>query len=137
MQFPQLFGEPLAAARVELIDQPTQKLSIGFAVGKIAVATQHQGLIQCTLEAMMTLLDIAVFVAVIRLGLLADQPVMIQQSLIAAGEFGLVRQVVDRRAQSIRTMPLRHTAQIVQGVLQAFAEAFETLRKTDRHRLPI
>jgi hypothetical protein len=66
------------------------------------------------------LLDVAVLVRVVRLDLLADQPVMSQQSLIPLRELLLVREVVHGRAQPIRPMPLRHRPQLPQGVLQPF-----------------
>jgi hypothetical protein len=127
MQYPQLFVQSFAAARVELIQQPTQELRVSLAVGKVPAATHHQSLVQRTLEAVMSLLDVAVLVAVIGLCLLTDQAVMIQQPLVASCELVLVGQVIHRRAQPIRAMAPWNATQIMQSVLQALTEALETL----------
>jgi hypothetical protein len=55
-----------------LIEQHTQELRVRLAVGKVSAATQHQGLVQRPLEAVMALLHVAVLVAVASLGLLSD-----------------------------------------------------------------
>jgi hypothetical protein len=136
-QHRQLLQQSRTPAGIELLLQSVQKALVLFPAGKIPAAPQHQGLVHRLLETPMPLLDVAVLVGVIRLDLLADQTVMSQQPLIALRELLLLRQVVHRRAQPIRAVPLRHGAQLPQRVLQPFAQALETLRKTDRHRLPV
>jgi hypothetical protein len=62
---------------------------------------------------------------------------MIQQRLVTFRELPPLRQVVDGSTHPIAAVPLGHAAQLSQGVLQTFAQALETLGKTERHRLPV
>jgi hypothetical protein len=84
------------------------------------------------------LLDVAVLVRPRRVDGLALQPVVPQQRLVAGREgrraFGPRR---DGRRQAIGAVQLRHAAQGVQRVLQALAEALETLGEAERARLPV
>jgi hypothetical protein len=135
---PRLFlRQALAPARVEPRAQLVQKPRIRFPAGKIPAAPQHQGLVHGLLETMMPLLDVAVLVGVIRLDLLTDQTVMRQQRLITPRELLPLRQIVDRRAQTVGAMPQRHAAQLPQRVLQPVAETLEALGKADGRRLPV
>jgi hypothetical protein len=120
-QLRDLLQQTSTPAGIELLFQPVQKTAVLFAAGEIPAAPQHQGLIHGLLEAPVPLLDVAVLVGVVRLDLLADHPVVSQQGLIALREFLLLRQVVYRRAQPVRAVPLRHPPELPQRVLQAFA----------------
>jgi hypothetical protein len=137
LQHGQLFRQSLTTIRVESVLQLTQKTVVLFSAGKIPAATQQQRLVHGLLESPVPLLDVAVLVAVGGLGLLADESVMTEQPLIPLGELLPLRQVVHRRTQPIRPVPPRHGPQLPQGVLQPFAQALETLREADRHRLPV
>ena len=86
---------------------------------------------------MVPLLDVAILVAMIRLDLLRRQAIVRHQPLVTLRELLLVRAVVYRQTHPIRAMPLWHTAQLPQRVLQTFAQAFKALRKADRRRLPV
>ena len=71
------------------------------SAGEIAAASEHQGLVDGLLEAVMTLLEVAILVGLSRLDRLAFEPVMGEQSPVASGEqlgFGVA---VDRRGQAI------------------------------------
>jgi hypothetical protein len=132
-----LFLQSFAPASVEKRQPLLQELGIGFATGEIPAAAQHQGLVDGGLEAVVPLFDVAVFVAVASLNLLADHAVVGQQCLIPLCELFFIGEVVDGRAHAIGAMPLGHAAQSQQRVLQAFAEALEALREADRGRLPV
>jgi hypothetical protein len=130
-------GESRPPAGVQLLQQPPQEAHIGGAVGEVPAAAQPQGLVHRLLEAAVPLLDIAVLVGVACLGLLAGQPVVGQQRLVATGELLGVGEVVDRRAQAVSAVPLRHAAQFPQGVLQPLAQTLQALREAQRSRLPV
>jgi hypothetical protein len=132
-----LLRQPWTPPGVELFRQPVQKTAVRFPARKIPAAPQQQRLVHRLLEAPVPLLDVAILVRVVRLDLLADHPVMRQQTLIPLRELLLVRQVIHGRAQPIRPMPLRHSPQFPQRVLQSFAQALKTLGEADRHRLPV
>ena len=132
-----LFGKPLAAACVQPRKQRLQEATIRIQTGEVATAAQHQFLIYGSLEAMMALFDIAVLVAMSGLDLLRRQTVVAQQTFIAVGELRRPHRVVDRRRQPVRPVPLRHLAQLPQGILQAFAQALEALREAHRSRFPV
>ena len=107
------------------------------AAAKIAAAPQHQRLIQGLPEAMMALLHITILVRLPRLDLLPAQAIVVQQRLILPCEpLGAARRL-HRGRQAIRAMPLRHSTQREQRVLQPLAQALEALRKADRPRLPV
>jgi hypothetical protein len=120
-----------------LLQQPPQEGHVGVAVGEVPAAAQPQGLVHRLLEAAVPLLDVDVLVGVVRLNLLAGQPVVGQQRLVAAGELLGVGEVVDGGAQAVGAMALGHAAQLPQRVLQARAEALQALREAQRGRLPV
>jgi hypothetical protein len=132
-----LLRQPRPPAGVQLRQQLPQEGHVGVAVGEVPAAAQPQCLVHRLLKAAVPLLDVAVLVGVARLGLLAGQPVVGQQRLVAAGELLGVRQVVDRRAQAVGAVPLRHAAQLPQGVLQPLAQTLQALREAERGRLPV
>jgi hypothetical protein len=133
----QLLRQTLAPIGVELVHKLPQKVLVLHPARKIPAATQQQRLLDRFLETPMPLLHVAVLVGVTRLDLLADQPVVIQQSLVALRELLLIRGVVHRQAHPIGAMPLGHHAQLPQRVLQSFTQTLETLREADRRRLPV
>lgn len=106
----QLLGQPLAPARIELTELLPQELQVLVPAGEVPAAAQHQRLVHGLLEAVVPLLDVAVLVGVARLDLLGQQPVMLHQAFVTLREVLLLRQVVDRRAQPVGPMPLRHAA---------------------------
>lgn len=136
-QHRQFLGQSRTPPGVELLLQPLEPAGVLATVGEIPAAPQHQRLVRRFLETPMPLLDVAVFVGVVRLDLLAHHPVMGQQRLIALREFFLARSVAHRQTHPIRPMPRRHAAQFRQGGLQPFAQALEALREADRGRLPV
>jgi hypothetical protein len=85
-----------------------------------------------------TLLHVAVLVALAGLDGLALQAVVGQQGLVASLErFGPFHPRLDGRRQPVGAVQRRHPAQLPQGVLQALTEALQALRETDCTRFPI
>ena len=107
------------------------------STGEIAAAPQHQGLINGLFETMMTLFDVAIFVGLSGLDRLAFEPVMREQSLVAASEHFGFGVAVDRGGQAIGAVSPRNSPQFPQGVLQALAEALEALGEADGTGLPV
>jgi hypothetical protein len=136
-QLRQLFRQTFTPPRVELIQQPLQKKIVVNPTCEISTATQHQGLIDRLLEAVMPLLDVAILIAMIRLNLLRRHATVRHQPFVTLGELFLVRRVVDRQTHPVGAMPLGHGAQLPQRVLQPLAQTLEALREADRRRLPV
>ena len=132
-----LLGQPRRPSRVALPAYLVQERRVRFPIGKVPAAAQHQRLRHRIFEVPMRGLRIAVLVRLSRLNLLPRQSVMSQQRLVPPAEVAPLRQVVHGAAHAVATMPLRYTTQFPQCVLQADAQALETLRKADRHRLPV
>jgi hypothetical protein len=87
------------------------------SAGEIATPSEHQGLVDGLLEAVMTLLDIAILVGLSRLDRLTFEAIMCEQSLVSASEhlgFGIA---VDRGGQAIGAVSPRDSSQFPQGVL--------------------
>ena len=139
-QWPQarlLFRELHAAARIAPGHHATHELPVLLPAGEVATATQHQLLRQRLLETPMPLLAIAVLVAAVSVRGLRRQTIMTQQRLVARRVLLRVAVVMHRQRHAIRAMPLRYAAQLPQRVLQTLAQAGKTLRKTQRHALPV
>jgi hypothetical protein len=117
--------------------EPLEERLIVASAGEIAAASEHQGLVDGLLEAVMTLLDVAILVGLPRPDRLAFEPVMREQSVVPAGEqlgFGIA---VDRGGQAIGAVSPGDSSQFPQGVLQALAEALEALGEADGAGLPV
>ena len=132
-----LLGQPRPPPGVELLQDLTQKLRVRLAAGEVAAAAQHQRLVHRLLETPVPLLDVAILVSVVGLNLLPHESVVLQQRLVALRKLLALRQVVDGRAQPVGAVPLRHAAQLPQGILQSLAEALQALGEADRRRLPV
>lgn len=117
--------------------EPLEERLIVTSIGEIAAASEHQGLIHGLLEAVMTLLDVAILVGLSRLDRLAFEAIMGEQSLVASSEqlgFGVA---VDRRGQAIGAVSPGDSSQFPEGVLQTFGEALEALGEADGAGLPV
>jgi hypothetical protein len=115
---------------------PEEQLIVASA-GEIAAPSQHQGLVDGLLEAMMTLFDVAILVGLSRLNRLTFEAVMRQQGPVSPGEHLGVGIAVDRGGQAIGAVSPGNSSQFPQGVLQPFAEALEALGETDGAGLPV
>jgi hypothetical protein len=87
---------------------------------------------------MVSLLHVAVLVALASLDGLGLQTVMLHQGLVTLLE-GLLsfNSWLDGSRQSIGAVQLGHAAQLPQGVLQTFRETFQALGETHGARLPV
>jgi len=133
----QFFGQADRSAGIGLLEQLPQKQFVSVPTVEVPATPQHQGLVQGSLELVMTLLGIAVLMALAGLDGLGLQTVVLQQGLEALLESpGSFDAGLDGGRQPIRAVQLRHAAQLPQGVLQALAEALQTLGEADGARLP-
>jgi hypothetical protein len=107
------------------------------STGEIATASEHQGLVDGLLKAVMTLLDVAILVGLSRLDRLAFELVMCEQSLVSASEHLGFWIAVDRGGQAIGAVSPGNSSQFPQGVLKALAETLEALGETDGSGLPV
>jgi hypothetical protein len=107
------------------------------STGEIAAPAQHQGLVDGLLEAVVTLLDVAILVGPSRLDRLTFEAIMREQCLISPGEHLGFGSAVDRGGQAIGAVSPGDSPQFPQGVLQPFAEALEALGEADGAGLPV
>jgi hypothetical protein len=131
------FEETLLSVGIAPGHEPLEEDLIVAAAGEIAAPAKHQGLIDGLLEAVMTLLDVAILVGLSRLDRLGFEAVMRHQGLVSPGEHLGLRIGVDRRGQAIGAVPPGNSSQFPQGVLQPFAEALEAFGEADRPGLPV
>ena len=134
----QLLRQSSTPTCVALLKHLPQERLVRFATDEVATATQHQRLVQGSLELAMALLHIAVLVPLARLNGLGLQTVMREQRLVALLErLRPFDARLHRRRQPIGAMTLGHAAQFPQRILHPFAEALQALREADRARLPV
>ena len=116
--------------------QIVQERFVLLLAREVVAAAQQQRLLDRALEAMMTLLAIAVLVTRVGVDRLRLDSVVCHQRLIAARE--LVRpRSLHRQTHAIRAMSRRHSAQRPHRVLEPVAETRETLREAKRRVLPV
>jgi hypothetical protein len=107
------------------------------SAGEIAAASEHQGLVDGLLEAVMTLLDIAILVGLAGLDRLALEAIMGEQSFVSSSEHFGFGVAVDRGGQAIGAVSPWDSSQFPQGVLQTFGETLEAFGEADGARLPV
>jgi hypothetical protein len=132
-----LLRQFLFPSTVELIEQLCQKPLILLHIGEVATTVQHQCLVQRTLEAMMPLLDVSVFIRLAGLYLPPFHAVMPQQCRIAFLEIGQFAEIVNRGRHPVGAMQQRHPAQLPYRILQPLAQCDEAFRITQRAALPV
>lgn len=126
------FEEPLRAMGVGAGDDLFHEAHILVAAGKVATATQQQRLIHTIFEMSVGRLHIAVFVGAPGIRAFRFAAVMIHQRRITIRQRLAAGMIADRRGQRIRTVPLRHSAELPERFLDALAERLERFRKTQR-----
>jgi len=94
-------------------------------------------LVDGLLEAVMTLLDVAILVGLSRLDRLAFELVMREQPLVSSSEHLGFWIAVDRGGQAIGAVSPWDSSQFPQGVLDSFGEALEALGEADGAGLPV
>lgn len=130
-------GELVAPGRVTRVEALLQERFVLASAGEITAATQQERLLHVRLQMSVRRFDVAVFMRLADVDLLRLDAVMLHQLGVAAAELALFRQVVHRRAETIRAMFSRHAPHRPEGVLQSAAERFERFTLADRHALPI
>jgi hypothetical protein len=130
--------QPTDAAGVLLSEHLPHETPVAVPAAEIPTAAHHQRLVQRPLELMVTLLRVAVLVALARLDGLPLQSVVTQQRLITPLErLRPFDARLHRRRQPIRPMQRRHASQFPQRVLQPLAQTLQAFRETDRSRFPV
>jgi hypothetical protein len=132
-----LFIEALLSVGIAPGHELLEERLIVASAGEIAAPAEHQGLVDGLLEAVMTLLDVTIFVGLAWPDRLGFEAVMRHQGLVSPREHLGLRIGVDRRGQAIGAVPPGNSSQFPQGVLQPFAEALETLGEADRAGFPV
>jgi hypothetical protein len=112
-----LLGEALPPPGVELAEQLPHERPVVRAAGEVAAATQHQRLVEGTLELPMALLGVAVLVGLAGLDRLALEPIMLQQPLVMALEHLRLRPRRHRRRQPVGAVELGGPAHLPQRIL--------------------
>jgi hypothetical protein len=133
----QFLGQSSLPTSVEPVEELAQEGRVSVAAREVAAAAEHQGLVERSLELAMTLFDVAILVALAGLYRLGRQAVVIQQSLVAALERLWPSCRLHGSGEPVGAVQLRHTSQLPQGVLQAFAEALVALGEADRAGFPV
>jgi hypothetical protein len=123
--------------RVQLVEQITEVLLVGFAAGEVPAGAEHQLLIERPFEAMVALFDVAVLVPVPGLDRLPFEAVVLQQRSIPLGELRTGRTRRDRGGETVGAVNEGHAAEFRQRVLQPVGERLERLGEADRHGLPV
>jgi hypothetical protein len=126
-----------AAAPIPPRHQRTHEIPVFLPTRESATATQHQFLIQGFFETPMPLFAIAVLVPAVGIGRLGRDAVVSHQCLIARRVLFGISFVIHRQRHAVRAMTLRHAAKLPERVLQALAQAGETLREAQRHVFPV
>jgi hypothetical protein len=126
-----------ATARIELPQQLPQEGLVMPSALKVTVTPQQQRLVQGVFEAPVALFDIAILIAVTGLPLDALHSIVIQQSLVTAGELLRTLEGMHGGGQTVGAMLLVHPAQLPQGILQSLAESFQTFADSARIRASV
>jgi len=129
--------KPRLSARVTPIAHFVQEGLVLATTREIPAATHQQRLLHGFLEAIMGLFIVAVLMAAGRVGRLGRDAIVGHQSLVVPREHFQVAVGMHGQRHAIGAMTLGHAAQGPQRVLQAFAQAGETLGKAHRDVLPV
>jgi len=106
-----------------------QKLRVAGTVGKVATAAHPQGLVDGLFEAVVALLDVAVFVRLAGCVGGGLQSIMGHQGLVALGELLAAAAVehMDGRAEIVGAMERGHAAELPETGFQALGQRLEAL----------
>jgi hypothetical protein len=133
----QLLGKPVLPVDITGGHQVAEESQVFLPAGKVAAATQPQGLIHRLLEMPVRGFRIAVLMRLTDIDPLSLQTVVLQQVSIPLMKFTLVGKVVHRRRETIAAMPPGTSSQFPEGILQALAQRLEGFRRAERDRFPI
>lgn len=110
---------------VSSYDQRLDEINVVVAACKVATATQQQRLINPVLEVPVGGFDITVFVSAPGVGAFWLATIVIHQCRVTIGKRLLTRVISHRRAERIRSVPLRDSAKLPKGFLNPLAECLE------------
>jgi hypothetical protein len=113
----QFFLELVGPHRVPPRHQRPQKPHILLAAGEVPAAAHQQGLVHGLLETPMSLFAVAVLVAAVRIGRLADHAVVTQQRLVPGRVLLRIAVLVNSHRHAIGAMALRHRSQLPERIL--------------------
>jgi hypothetical protein len=113
------------------------KRHVVVAAFEVTAATEQQSLIDRVLDVAIQGFDVAVLVGTPSVGVLRADAVVPHQRLIPRGQFLFGGVILNRGAERVGAMQLRHAPELPERFLDAFAEGFERFRKTERDGLDI
>jgi hypothetical protein len=121
-----LFFEKLRLTmQVRLGNHLLHKRFVLLAASKVPTAAQEQCLVDAVLQVAMRGFHIPVLVRAARVGSLGLAIVVVHQRLIACGVDLPIRMIIDRRAQAVCAMPLRHAAKLPKRFLNPGTQRLE------------
>ncbi len=125
------------AVRVELGEQIAEVVLVCFAAREVPAGAEHHLLIEGPFEAMVTLFDVAVLVAVPGLDRLPVEAVVREQRPIPLCELRTRRARRDRGREPVGAVNEGHPTEFRQRVLQPVGERLERLGEAHRAGLPV
>lgn len=132
-----LLGRLHAAVRVELGEQIADVVLVRLAAREVPAGAEHQLLIECPLEAVVALFDVAVLVPAPGPDRLPVEAVVREQRPIALGELRTRRARRDRGREPVGAVNGGHPAEFRQRVLQPVGQRLERLGEAHRAGLPV
>jgi len=112
-----LVGESLLSARVEQREHTGEKTLVALPAFEIPAAAKQQRLLDGSFEAMVTLLDVSIFVGPACLGLFPLETVVTKKRLVGAGELLGVLDFLDGGAEAVGLMSTRYATELPESVL--------------------
>nr|WP_238389458.1 hypothetical protein [Urbifossiella limnaea] len=132
-----LLGQLHTSVRVQLPEQLAEERLVARPAREIPAGAEHQLLVECALEPVVPLLDVAVLVAVPGLDRLPFEAVVREQRLIPPGELRPGRARRDGGGEPVGAVNRGHAAEFRQRVLQPLGERLERLGEAHRAGLPV
>ena len=124
-QWLHLLGQLLSPVHVQFLEQIAEERLVARPAREIPAVAKHQLLVECSLEPVVSLLDIPVLVAVPGLDRLPFEAVMREQRAMALRELRTGRPRRNRGREPVGAVNLWHAAQFRQGILQPLGECLE------------
>jgi len=132
-----LLGKLVGSRGIALVDQGLQELFVLLTAGEVAAAAQQERLVDHGLQMAMRRFHVAVLMRRSGVDPLGLDLIVVHQVAVTAAKLPVFREVVDRRAEAVATMPGGHAAQLPKRLLHSAADRFERLAETDRDEFPV
>ncbi len=129
-QWLHLLGQLHTPVPVQFLEQIAEERLVARPAREVPAVAKHQLLVECSLEPVVSLLDVAVLIAMPGLDRLPLEAVMREQRLIPLGELRAGREPVG-------AVNGGHATQFRQRILQPLSECLERLGETDGAGLPV